>query len=99
MAGLGMQTFLTENLSLKMQLRYCHLFDQHDDNIGTDDVNNGILQVGISLSYYFFGWKDKDGDGIHDKNDLALLEPEDLTDLKMVTVFLSLTMTVTVCRI
>lgn len=78
MAGIGVHTFLTDNLGLRTQVRYTHLFDQHEDNIGTIDANNGILQIGLTLSYYFFGWKDADGDGIADKKDLAPFEPEDM---------------------
>jgi outer membrane protein OmpA-like peptidoglycan-associated protein len=78
MGGIGTHMFITENLGLQTHLRYCHLFDQRDDNIGTNDANTAVLQFGITLSYYFFGWKDADGDGIHDKQDRAPLEPEDV---------------------
>ena len=73
--GIQIETF--ENIFLTPFVRYTHIFDQKDDNIGTNDVNDSIIELGFGISYRFFTKKDSDGDGILDKYDAAPLEAED----------------------
>lgn len=76
-AFIGVDYPVKDNFVLTAFMRYTHIFDQNLDNIGTNDKNNKILQLGLSFSYRLFGRKDSDGDGIFDKEDGAPLLAED----------------------
>ena len=73
----GFELFITKSIALDMGARYSHLMIQRLDNIGTDDINTGILEARLSLGFFFGGHRDSDGDGIEDKNDAAPNRPED----------------------
>jgi outer membrane protein OmpA-like peptidoglycan-associated protein/outer membrane protein W len=74
---LGVTFFITKKIGLDLGGRYLHLFDQKLDNIGTDDINNGLVEVRLGLGFFFGGIHDSDKDGIENKNDQCPDEPED----------------------
>lgn len=74
---IGVAHNIKDTIVLKLFLNLTHIFDQRNDNIGTNDVNTRILDVGLGLSYNLFVTRDSDGDGIDDKHDAAPLEAED----------------------
>ena len=81
-AGMGADYLLSDRFGITGYLRLRHIFDQRADNIGTNDKNNGIFQIGVTLSYFFPGDKDTDADGIIDKHDAAPNEPEDFDNFQ-----------------
>jgi outer membrane protein OmpA-like peptidoglycan-associated protein len=74
---IGAHVKVRENIFLTPFFRFSHIFDQKDDNIGTLDINDTILEFGLGIGYRFFVKKDSDGDGVIDRFDKAPLEPED----------------------
>ena len=74
---IGTTFFVTKDIGFDLGIRYSHLLDQKLDNIGTGDANNGMLEIRLNLCYFFGGYRDSDGDGIEDKNDIAPYQPED----------------------
>ena len=74
---LGTSIFLSENFGLDFEIRYSHLFGQGEDNIGTGDINTGIIEVRLGLDIIFGGFRDSDHDGIEDKYDVYPYQPED----------------------
>jgi len=74
---LGWTLFITHKLGLDMGVCYAHLLDQDLDNIGTGDVNTGLIEVRLGLGLYFGGYRDSDGDGIEDKYDANPHQRED----------------------
>ena len=74
---IGTTFFVTKDVGFDVGIRYSHLLDQKLDNIGTGDENNGLLEIRLNLCYFFGGYRDSDGDGIEDKNDMAPYQPED----------------------
>lgn len=76
--GLGMEFFLSQDYAFNLLLNYKRILKGNEDTIGFgDDGNDGILELRLSLSYLFGGFKDQDKDGIEDKFDLDPLHPED----------------------
>lgn len=75
---IGAHIEVANNIFLTPFVKFTHIFDQNDDNIGTGDVNDKILELGLGIGYRFFVKKDSDGDGVTDDVDLAPLEPEDM---------------------
>lgn len=73
----GLSLFITPSFGLDLSIRYSHLLIQRLDNIGTGDVNTGLLEARIGLGFYIGGYRDSDGDGIEDKKDGAPKQPED----------------------
>lgn len=73
----GLNINIAENVFVTPFFRYTFLFDQKDDNIGTSDINDSIVEFGLGVSYRFFVQKDSDGDGITDDVDKAPFEAED----------------------
>jgi outer membrane protein OmpA-like peptidoglycan-associated protein len=76
--SVGSEYALSENVVVTGYLRLTYLFDQKIDNIGSNDINDKVAQIGLNLSYRFGGMKDSDGDGIYDKYDKEPLLPEDM---------------------
>ncbi|NOY59103.1 MAG: hypothetical protein GXO75_09240, partial [Calditrichaeota bacterium] len=74
---IGIVRNIKDNCTVKLFFNFTHIFDQRNDNIGTNDINNQILDLGLGLSYKFFVTRDSDGDGIDDKHDAAPFEAED----------------------
>ncbi len=81
-AGIGAGYRLSDSIGLTGYLQLRHIVDQGVDNIGTGDINNGLLQIGVVLSYLLLANQDTDGDGIVDKHDAAPNEPEDFDDFQ-----------------
>ncbi|MBN2030346.1 OmpA family protein [bacterium] len=73
----GFTLFLSSWIGVDIGARYLHLFDQKEDNIGTGDINNGIVEVRVGLGLYFGEPRDSDNDGISDKEDQCPFGPED----------------------
>ena len=76
--GLGIDWAVNESFYLSPQFKFMLILDQKADNIGTNDVNDKILQFGINGTFYFHRNKDSDHDGIPDKIDIAPKLPEDM---------------------
>lgn len=76
--GVGLEAVLVHDFSVRFSFNYHRLLKGHEDTIGYgDDANNGIIAGQLGLVYYFGGFKDRDHDGIEDKNDLDPDHPED----------------------
>jgi len=73
----GTTFFLSEKVGLDLGIRYSQLVNQNLDNIGTGDINNGLIEVRLGLGILFGGFRDSDEDGIEDKFDKAPYEAED----------------------
>jgi outer membrane protein OmpA-like peptidoglycan-associated protein len=77
-AGLGLETFFADNLSLDLQGGVFGLANQNpSDNVGFDDENSYAFTGRATLSFYFGYYKDMDKDGIEDKKDADPMRPED----------------------
>lgn len=74
----GVAVPLSDHFNIKLSLRFTHLFDQREDNIGTNDTNSTLLNAIIGLEYKFLGPRDTDGDGIWDRDDGDPLRAEDM---------------------
>jgi outer membrane protein OmpA-like peptidoglycan-associated protein/opacity protein-like surface antigen len=75
---IGASLFITNDLGMDFGVRYSRLLDQTLDNIGTGDVNDGLIEIRFNLGYFFGGYRDSDGDGIEDSDDGAPYQPEDI---------------------
>lgn len=79
--GGGLEVFMSDRISLDILFRYSYTFTDLDlypapeANI-TDEVN-GNLDLRIGLSFYLGGQRDNDGDGILNKLDGCVNDPED----------------------
>lgn len=51
--GAGLEVFLVRDLSLFAQVNYQYIYSEDKDKFGPDFGNQGLLQVGGGLSYYF----------------------------------------------
>lgn len=78
----GVALPLSQTLDMNFSFRFTHLFDQREDNIGTEDANDRLCNLMVGLKYHFLGPKDSDGDGIWDKEDKAPRQAEDMDGFK-----------------
>jgi len=67
--GIGVEWFLSQSLGLDLSGHYGRILRQHLDMTGTDDKQTGIAEVRLGVNLFFGGNRDKDGDGILNKND------------------------------
>lgn len=78
LGGLGFELFMKQNYAFNIICNYHRLLKGDEDTIGfDDDGNNGIVELRLSISYFWGGFKDQDKDGIEDKLDLDPLHAED----------------------
>jgi outer membrane protein OmpA-like peptidoglycan-associated protein/opacity protein-like surface antigen len=76
--GLGIEWFMTQSLALDFLLRSSTYPGIDKDNVGFgQDINREKIEGRISLNLYLDQNLDRDGDGIRDKDDAAVLEAED----------------------
>jgi len=77
-AGLGLETFFADNLSLDLQGGVVGLANSNpSDNVGYGDKNSYAWTGRATLAFYFGYYKDQDKDGIEDKKDADPTHPED----------------------
>ncbi len=76
--GLGCELFVTENVAFDLFFKYHLLLKDNNEPIKLgEDANDSIIELGFSLSFFTGGFKDTDYDGIEDKFDLDIYNPED----------------------
>ena len=77
-AGVGVETFFADNLSLDLQGGVFGLANSAPaDNVGYADENSYAWNGRATLSFYFGFNRDKDKDGIIDRKDADPIRPED----------------------
>jgi outer membrane protein OmpA-like peptidoglycan-associated protein len=76
--GIGFEFFIVQALALDLSVHYQHIMNQNEDMSGYDDVQSGIAEARAGISLFFGGNKDKDEDGILNKDDKCPNEPEDI---------------------
>ena len=85
----GLEIFVLPSMALNLGARYHQFFGNKLDNIGLSalhgaehvDANNSQVEGFVGFTW-FFGSRDRDGDGIADEDDACPDEPEDFDDFE-----------------
>jgi len=80
--GIGFDYFLSNSLGLDVNLLYQQIIFQDKDMSGYGDTQSGIIEFKAGINLYLGGNKDKDGDGILNKDDQCPNDPEDMDGFK-----------------
>jgi len=80
--GLGFEFYLSRVFGFEVATRYNHVIEHGNDIAGTGGEQIGIIEGRVGLNIHFVSAKDTDNDGIKDKYDADLDNPEDFDNFE-----------------